>query len=331
MKALRLSRAAPIDQQPLTGQELELPQPGPSQLLLRVRASGICLTDLHTVEGDIHPPKLPITPGHQVVGEVIALGEGVRGWELGERAGVPWLHRACEQCDYCLRGEQNLCQEAEFTGFHVDGGHAEFMLSEADYTLKIPPSIDDAVATPMLCAGIVGYRSLHKAEVQPGERIGLVGFGASAHLVIQVARHWDCEVYVFTRSDGHRRLASSLGAAWVGGAEDQAPKDLDRAIIFAPAGHLVPTMLAKIRPGGTLALNAIHMSPIPEFPYRLIWEERTVRSVANATYQDGVEFLKLAAEIPVRPQIQEYSLEDANHALQDLKASKIEGAGVLIP
>jgi propanol-preferring alcohol dehydrogenase len=331
MRAVRLEHTAPIEQEPLLVTEIEVPSPGAAQLSLKIRASGICLTDLHTVEDDIHPPKLPITPGHQVIGEVVAIGDEVEGWQVGDRAGVPWLHRACERCAHCLRGEQNLCREAAFTGFDIDGGYAEAMLSEARYTLKIPPEIDDSVAAPLLCAGIVGFRSLHKADIEPGERIGLAGFGASAHLVIQVARHWNCEVYVFTRSQGHRQLANRLGAAWVGDAEEDAPRTLDRAIIFAPAGHLVPTMLAKIRPGGTLALNAIHMSPIPEFPYRLIWEERTVRSVANATHQDGVEFIKLAAEIPIRPQVTEYGLEEANRALGDLKASKIEGAGVLVP
>lgn len=299
--------------------------------MLKVLASGICHTDLHVIEGDIHPPRLPLTPGHQVVGEVIAIGAGVQGWTIGERAGVPWLHSACNTCDHCLRGEENLCRAAEFTGFHVDGGYAEAILAQAKYALKVPQAIRDEDLAPLLCAGIVGYRSLHKADLQPGERLGLVGFGASAHLVIQVAVHWGHEVYVFTRSKGHQALARQLGATWVGDAEDEAPASLDRAIIFAPVGRLVPIMLPKLRPGGTLALNAIHMTPIPEFPYRLIWEERTLRSVANATYQDGVEFLELAAEIPVRARIERYALEQANEALRDMKESRIDGAGVLIP
>ncbi len=331
MKAIRLNKPGPIERSPLRLEEVADSQPRAGQLLLKVLASGICRTDLHIIEGDIEPSRVPLTPGHQVVGEVIAIGADVKGWTLGERAGVPWLHNACNTCDACLRGEENLCREAEFTGFHVDGGYAEAILAHANYALKVPQAIRDEDLAPLLCAGIVGYRSLHKADLRPGERLGLVGFGASAHLVIQVAVHWGHEVYVFTRSKGHQALARQLGATWVGDAEDEAPASLDRAIIFAPAGRLVPIMLPKLRPGGTLALNAIHMTPIPEFPYRLIWEERTLRSVANATYQDGVEFLALAAEIPVRARIERYPLEQANEALRDMKESRIDGAGVLIP
>lgn len=331
MKALRLHAPGPIEDNPLRSEQVADPNPGEGQLLLKVLASGICHTDLHIIEGDIQPDHLPLTPGHQVVGEVAGIGAGVKGWSLGERAGVPWLYNACSTCDYCLRGEENLCREAKFTGFHVDGGYAEFILAQAKYALKVPKKIKDTDVAPLLCAGIVGYRSLRKSDLQPGERLGLVGFGASAHLVIQVAVHWGHEVYVFTRSKSHRELAKALGAAWIGDVQDAAPASLDRAIIFAPSGQLVPVMLQKIRPGGTLALNAIHMTPIPEFPYRLIWEERTLRSVANATYQDGVDFLKLAADVPVRAHIERYPLEKANEALKDMKESKIDGAGVLIP
>lgn len=331
MKATRLHKPGPIEGKPLHSEEVADPRPAKGQLLLKVLACGVCHTDLHIIEGDIRPPRFPLTPGHQVVGEVVAIGDGVEGWIIGERAGVPWLHKACKTCSYCLRGEENLCREAEFTGFHVDGGYAEAVVAQADYALKIPAEIQDEDIAPLLCAGIVGYRSLHKADLKPGDRLGLVGFGASAHLVIQVAVHWGHEVYVFTRGKKHRELAKQLGAAWVGDAEDEAPKSLDRAIIFAPSGSLVPIMLSKLRPGGTLALNAIHMTPIPEFSYDLIWEERTLRSVANATYQDGVDFLALAAEIPVRAIVERYALEQANDALKDMKASKIDGAGVLIP
>lgn len=331
MKAIRLHNQGPISGKPLKTEDITTPRPGRGQLSLNIQASGICHTDLHLIEGDIVPPQLPLTPGHQVVGIVVDIGVGVEGWSLGDRAGVPWLHSACRTCEYCVRGEENLCREAKFTGFHVDGGYAEAMLAQADYALKIPQGIGDQEVAPLLCAGIVGYRSLHMADLQPGERLGLVGFGASAHLVIQVAAHWGHEVFVFTRSESHRRLAKQLGASWVGEAADEAPSLLDRAIIFAPDGRLVPIMLPKIRPGGTLALNAIHMTLIPEFPYRLIWEERTLRSVANATYQDGVEFLELAAKIPVSARIEEYGLDQANEALSDMKASKIDGAGVLIP
>lgn len=262
---------------------------------------------------------------------MLAVGPQVEGWEVGERAGVPWLHRACGLCEFCARGTENLCRRAEFTGFHLDGGYADRMLSVADYSLKLPQELGDAELAPMLCAGIVGFRSVRLADVEPGERVGLVGFGASAHLVIQVLRHWECAVYAFTRSAGHRQLARRLGAEWVGGAEDAPGVALDRAIIFAPAGHLVPTMLAKLRPGGTLALNAIHMSPIPEFPYRLIWEERTVRSVANATYQDGVDFLRIAQELKLHADVTTNPLDHANQALADLKSSRIDGSAVLVP
>ncbi len=331
MKAMQLTTPDEVDRSPLHSEELEIPAPGPDQLLLRVLACGVCRTDLHTVEGEISPPKLPITPGHQVVAEVEAVGPRVEGWSAGERAGVPWLYAACGICPYCQRGEENLCERGRFTGFHVDGGYAEFMLSEAAYTLRIPHALQADRAAPLLCAGIIGYRSLRKADVNPGERLGLVGFGASAHLAIQVARHWGCEVSVFTRSTGHRELAAELGATWVGGAEDDPPALLDRIILFAPSGALVPAMLKKLRPGGTLAINAIHMSPIPELAYPLIYGERTLRSVANATYQDGVEFLRLAEEIPVRVAVQRYPLAEANQALRDLKHSAIDGAGVLIP
>ncbi|UCF60984.1 MAG: zinc-dependent alcohol dehydrogenase family protein, partial [Anaerolineaceae bacterium] len=294
-------------------------------------ACGICHTDLHTVEGDIIPPQYPIVPGHQIVAIIEELGDGIEDWQVGDRVGVPWLYRACGSCDHCTRKDENLCDQAQFTGFHVDGGYAEFMVADARYVLPLPDELLDEEVAPLLCAGIIGYRSLHKSDVQPGERLGLVGFGASAHIAIQLAHFWGCEVYVFTRSESHRQLAKDLGAVWVGGSEDQAPEALDRAILFAPVGDLVPVMLEKIRPGGTLAINAIHLSPIPEMEYRLIYGERTLRSVANATYQDGVEFLRLANEIQVKVTTRKYALEEANQALNDLKNSRIDGAGVLLP
>lgn len=329
MRAMLLSHAAPIDENPLVLIDQAKLKPGEGEVLLQVSVCGLCHTDLHTVEGEIIPPIFPVIPGHQVVGTVIAVGPGVNNLLVGARVGVPWLFHACGECEYCRRGEENLCPQARFTGFHVDGGYAEQMIADAQYLLPIPDGIKDADAAPLLCAGIIGFRSLHKADLQPGECLGLVGFGASAHLAIQVARYWDCDVYVFTRSKGHRQLAEELGAAWVGGSEDRAPKLLDRAIIFAPVGELVPVMLEKIRPGGTLAINAIHMSPIPEMEYAHIYGERTLRSVANATYQDGVEFLHLAAEIPIRVSTKLYELAEANQALFDLKRSRIDGAGVL--
>jgi len=330
MRALRLHEYGKAEDKPLRMEELPKPEPGAGELLLRVLVCGVCHTDLHTIEGDIHPPSLPVTPGHQVVGVVEAVGAGVGDdFENGARVGIPWLYRACGECQYCRRGEENLCPHAQFAGFHVDGGYAEYMLADADYALPIPEGISDVQAAPLLCAGIIGYRSLHKADVTPGERVGLFGFGASAHLAIQVARHWGCPVYVFTRSQKHRWHAEQLGAAWVGGAEESPPEYLDRAVIFAPAGRIVPQALEKLRPGGTLAINAIHMTPIPELDYQLIYGERTLRSVANSTYQDGVEFLRLAAEIPVEATVQSYPFEQAGEALVDLKHSRINGEAVL--
>ncbi len=329
MRAMQLHQYAPVEEKPLKRVDLPMPEPGPGQVRLQVRICGACHTDLHIVEGDIHPPKMPIIPGHQVVGVVDALGDDVTHLEAGDRVGVPWLYDADGVCQYCQAGQENLCPNARFTGFHVDGGFAEYMLAESEYALPLPERLSDEQAAPMLCAGIIGYRSLHQADLQPGERLGLVGFGASAHLAIQVANYWDCDVYVFTRSQEHRRHAQELGAVWVGGADDQAPQQLDRAVIFAPAGHLVPKILGKLRPGGTLAINAIYMSPIPEMPYNVIYGERTLRSVANATYRDGVEFLQLAAEIPIRATVQSYKLEDANQALEDIKHSRINGEAIL--
>jgi propanol-preferring alcohol dehydrogenase len=329
MKAMQLIQQNLAEEAPLQCVQIPKPEPGPGQVRLRVKMCGVCHTDLHTVEGDIHPPNLPIVPGHQIVGVIDALGEGVDNLKSGLRVGIPWLYSACGKCQNCRSGYENLCPEARFTGFHVNGGFAESMLAEANYVLPIPESISNEQAAPLLCAGIIGYRSLRQSDLQPGERLGLFGFGASAHLSLQVALHWGCEVFVFTRSEDHRKHARQLGAAWVGGAEDQPPKPLDRAVIFAPVGWIVPLALEKLRPAGTLAINAIHMSPIPEMPYDLIYGERTLRSVANATYQDGVDFLRLAAEIPIRATVQEYELEQANRALLDVKHSRLNGEAVL--
>jgi propanol-preferring alcohol dehydrogenase len=330
MKAMRLYEQGQMQAQRLVESDLSLPEPEAGQVRLRVRLCGVCHTDLHTVEGDIHPPRLPLTPGHQVVGIVDGLGAGVQGWQVGQRVGVPWLYSADGTCEYC-RGElENLCPNARFTGFHVDGGYAEYMLAQANYVLPLPDSLPDEQAAPLLCAGIIGYRALRLADLQPGERLGLVGFGASAHLAIQVARYWGCEVYVFTRSEEHRQHARELGAVWAGESGDQPPKPLDRAVIFAPSGKLVAPALEALRPAGTLAINAIHMSPIPELPYHLIYGERTLRSVANATYRDGVKFLELAMKIPLRSTVNLYPLEQANQALLDLKASRLKGEAVLV-
>ncbi len=329
MKAMVLSASAPIESSPLILSELPKPDPGPGQIRIRVRVCGVCHTDLHTVEGELELPKLPLVPGHQIVGVVDALGEGVTRFQVGDRVGVPWLHQACGVCDYCLRGDENLCESAQFTGLHVDGGYADYTLAPAPFAYPIPGVFSDAEASPLLCAGIIGYRSLRLSEIQPGQRLGLYGFGASAHIAIQVARHWDCQVYVFTRTESHRQLARELGAAWVGDARDDPGVRLHSSITFAPAGWIVPEALRVLDKGGTLAINAIHMSPIPEMPYHLIYHERTLRSVANSTRQDAEDLLEVAAEIPIRTEVHAFPLEEANQALQALKASRIDGAAAL--
>lgn len=331
MLAQRLFAPAAVDSSPLMLQTVERPAPGPGQVLLRVRACGICHTDLHVIEGDLLPRRLPLTPGHQVVATVEQLGAGVSGLTHGQRVGVPWLHETCGACAFCARGQENLCDHARFTGWDVNGGYAEFMLAPAGFVIPIPEAFSDEQAAPLLCAGIIGYRALRLAETQPGEHIGLFGFGASAHLAIQLARQWGCAVSVFTRSAEHRALAEALGAEWCGRAEDSPPRPLDRAVIFAPAGGLVPRALSHLRKGGTLAINAIHLSAIPEMDYNLLYGERTVRSVSNATRQDAREFMTLAAQIPVRSAVEMFPLAEANEALRRLKRSEIRGAAVLIP
>lgn len=329
MRALELRKPQPIEQSPLVEVERPWPKPGIGQLCVRVLACGVCRTDLHLIEGELAPQSLPIIPGHQIAGTVAEIGPGVSGWQTGDPVGVPWLHRACGECDACRRGEENLCPDAEFTGLHRDGGYAESTIAEADFALRLPAGWAPESVAPLLCAGIIGYRSLRKAEIRPGERVGLIGFGASAHLALQIARHWGCSTAVFTRGPAHRRLAMDLGAAWAGGIEDDPPWPLDRAVLFAPSGRLVPAILRKLRPGGTLAINAIHMTPIPEMPYAALYGERTVRSVAHATRQDGVELLDLAEKIPLRTVVKTYPLAAAHQALADMKHSRLDAAAVL--
>ncbi|MGQ9599789.1 MAG: zinc-dependent alcohol dehydrogenase family protein [Anaerolineae bacterium] len=329
MKAMILQGPRPAEQNPLTLADWPEPEPAAGQVRLRVQVCGVCHTDLHLTEGEIALPKLPIVPGHQIVGRVDALGEGVTRFALGDRVGVPWLYSTCGVCGYCQRGQENLCDQARFTGQHVDGGFAEYMVVPADFAYPIPSGFPDEQAAPLLCAGVIGYRSLRLSEVRPGGRLGLYGFGASAHVTIQVARYWGCEVYVFTRSQEHQRHALELGAVWVGQAQDTPPAPLDSAITFAPAGWLVPEALRVLRKGGTLAINAIHMSPIPEMAYELLYGERTVRSVANATRQDAEELLRLAAEVPIHTEVEPYPLMEANRVLQRLKRGEIRGAAVL--
>ncbi len=330
MKAMVLRAARPVSEGPLEAAEMEVPEPGRGQVLVRVSVCGVCHTDLHTVEGELELPKLPVVPGHQVVAVVEAEGEGCSRLVVGERVGVAWLHEACGECADCGRGLENLCQGARFTGYDADGGYAQYLVVPEAFAYRLPEVFSDREAAPLLCAGIIGYRALRLSEVVPGGRLGLYGFGASAHLTIQVARHWGCEVYVFSRSEDHRRLALELGAAWVGSAQDTPPEPLESAIIFAPAGWIVSEALRVTARGGTVACAGIHMSPIPELDYRRhLYYERTLRSVTNSTRRDGEEFLRTAAEVPIRAETTVFSMSEANRALQALKAGEISGAGVL--
>jgi alcohol dehydrogenase, propanol-preferring len=329
MRAMQLDQPLPAEQSPLQLRELPTPTPAANQVRVKVRCCGLCHTDLHTIEGDLPLPKSPLVPGHQIVGFIDAIGKDVHTLKEGDRVGIPWLHQTDGTCDYCRRGLENLCDNARFTGYHTDGGYADYALVSEDFAHPLPSSFTDENAAPLLCAGIIGYRSYRLSEIRRGQRLGLFGFGASAHLVLQLARYQGCEVYVFTRAEAHRQLAKKLGAAWVGGAEDEAPAKLDAAIIFAPAGALVPAALKKLRKGGTLALAGITMSAIPQMDYSLLYHERVIRTVANSTRQDCREFLELAAEANLQTEIKIYTLENANLALQDLKHSRIEGAGVL--
>jgi propanol-preferring alcohol dehydrogenase len=329
MKAMVLHQAQPITDNPLHSEEVEVPDPKGGQIRLRVHTCGVCHTDLHIAEGEIELPRRPLIPGHQVVGTVEALGEGSGRYRIGDRVGVGWLNETCGRCDTCQQRLENLCPQARFTGLHVDGGYAQSMIVPEDFAFALPENMDDVHAAPLLCAGIIGYRSLRLSGIQPGGRLGLYGFGGSAHLAIQVARHWGCGVYVFTRSASHRHHAEELGAVWAGEAQDKPPAVLDAGILFAPAGWIVPLALAHLRPGGALAINAIHMSPIPEMAYRLLYGERVLRSVTNFTRQDAEAFLQLAGEIPIKTDVEIYPLSEANQVLQRLKASEIEGAAVL--
>ncbi|MCS7240308.1 MAG: zinc-dependent alcohol dehydrogenase family protein [Candidatus Bipolaricaulota bacterium] len=329
MRALLLGEQKPAEEGPLALAELPIPEPGPGQILVLVLACGVCHTDLHIAEGDLPLRKSPVVLGHQVVGEVAALGPGVTRFQQGQRVGLFWLAWACGECPFCQRGQENLCSNAQFTGYTVNGGFAEYTLAFADFAFPLPKDVPPEEEAPLLCAGLVGFRALKLSGAQKGEVLGLYGFGASAHLVIQAAHFWGLRVFVFTRSPAHREQARELGAEWVGGPEERPPEPLHAAIVFAPAGWIVPQALASTRPGGTVVLAGIHMSPIPEMPYRLLWEERVVRSVANATRADGCAFLRLAQEARIRPEVQVFPWEKANEALLRLKRAEIKGAAVL--
>lgn len=330
MKAAILSSPAPIAQRPLQISEVANPRLRSGHLLLRVRACGVCRTDLHIVEGELPPKQLRIIPGHQIVGEVV--DGAVDGVPLGARVGVSWLGGTDGTCCYCQKGMENLCDSPTFTGYTVAGGYAQYAFARNDFVFPLPQSLDDLHAAPLLCAGIIGFRSLRVAGVQPGERVGLFGFGASAHLAIAVLQAWKCEVYVSTRGRSHQALAESMGATWVGGEVDKPPVQLDRALTFAPSGDVVIAALSSLRKGGVVAINAIHLDRIPQFDYdTLLWGERQIRSVANMTRDDARDFLVLAAEIGLKPKVTTFSLDQANEALLAVKNDAVDGAAVIVP
>ena len=377
MKAMILDTPHPAEERPLRFADIPAPTPGPQEVLIRVHTCGICHTDLHIMEGEITPPRFPIIIGHQVIGKILEVGSAVSIRKPGERVGVPWVSSPCGSCQFCDPGEENLCDTIRFTGFDVNGGLAEYMTAPAKFVYPVPEGFSDIQAAPLLCAGIIGYRALRISGIEQGGTLGLFGFGASAHVTIQAARHRGIRVFVFTRSENHRQLARELGAKWVGGADDEdfpihdfppqeinrdqegdraqpdpaptqddsgsssAPhplphppirrsQPLDAAIIFAPAGALIPKALSRVRKGGMVILAGIHMDRIPEMPYELIYGERRLVSVANSTREDAQELLKLAAEIPIKTEVETFRLEEANEAYLKLKRSEIRGAGVIV-
>jgi len=327
MRAMVLHRPG----EPLRAEEQPRPRPGPGQLLLQVKACGVCRTDLHVVDGELSEPALPLIPGHQIVATVAGVGDAVGGFRSGERVGVPWLGWTCGQCDYCRGGRENLCDRARFTGYQTPGGFAEYTVADARYCFPIPEGYPDLQAAPLLCAGLIGYRAL--VMVGEARRIGLYGFGASAHIVVQVARHQGREVLAFSRPGDREAMdfARGLGACWAGGSDESPPDEIDAAIIFAPVGSLVPAALSAVRKGGVVVCAGIHMSEIPSFRYELLWGERVLRSVANLTRQDGVDFLRLAPSIPVQTAVHPFPLARANDALGALREGRISGAAVLVP
>ena len=325
MRAMLFEKAG----QSLRKAELPMPKPGPGQVLIRVRACAVCRTDLHVVDGELTQPKLPLIPGHEIVGAVEEKGEGAERYEIGDRVGIPWLGWTCGECSYCLWGRENLCDRARFTVYTIDGGYADYTVADQRFCFPIPDSYGDAEAAPLLCAGLIGYRSLVKAG--DGKRLGIYGFGAAAHIITQVARYQNREIYGFTRPGDReaQKFAETLGAVWAGGSNELPPVKLDAAIIFAPVGELVPQALLAVGKGGIVVCGGIHMSDVPSFPYAILWEERSLCSVANLTRQDGEEFFALAPRVPVRTEVQTFPLEEANETLARLRSGKIQGAAVL--
>ncbi|UCE41323.1 MAG: zinc-dependent alcohol dehydrogenase family protein [Candidatus Aminicenantes bacterium] len=330
MKAMILKDFASIEQNPLEQVDLPVPEPGPEDILIRVNVCGVCHTDLHTVEGELSGAKLPIIPGHQVVGRVEKCGKIASRFNEGDRVGVAWLYSTDMKCQFCTRGNENLCLNAQFTGYHQNGGYADYMVAPEKFVYAIPEIFGNEEAAPLLCAGIIGYRALRLSGIKSGQKLGLIGFGASAHVAIQVAIHWGCEVYVFSRSEEHRALAKKLGAVWTGTSKDEPSEKMDSIVNFTPAGPTVLDGMRWLDKGGTQLLAGIYMSPVPEMDYaQYLYHEKTLRSVANATRQDGEELLRIAAEIPILATTTAYPLEEANQVLKLLKDSKIDGAAVL--
>ncbi len=329
MKACVLHSPAPVETRPLRFEEVSAPEPGPGEVLVKVHACGVCRTDLHVTEGELPQRRPAVIPGHQVVGTVAANGPGAARFGEGARVGVPWLHRTDGVCEYCRSGHENLCESATFTGWSVDGGYAEFVTAPEGFVYALPEGFGDLHVAPLLCAGIIGFRTLRLSGVPRGGKLGMYGFGAAAHVAIQVARHWDIEVYAISRDERHLKLARDLGAVWAGMSDEQPPAKLDAVLIFAPAGELVIPALRTLKRGGTVALGGIHMSPIPPIDYQLLYHERVIRSVANNTRRDGEDFLRIAAEIPIHTEVREFPLAEANDALSALKTDAIRGAAVL--
>jgi alcohol dehydrogenase, propanol-preferring len=329
MKACVLQSPGAVETNPLEFCDVPRTEPAANQVLVRIRACGVCRTDLHVVEGELPPRKSPVIPGHQVVGIVEKTGDAARRFRAGDRVGIAWLQSTCGKCEFCRSGRENLCEFAGFTGYTSDGGYAEYAAAPEQFVYPLPEGFADEQAAPLLCAGIIGFRCLRIAGVQRGQRIAFYGFGAAAHVAIQVARYWGAEVYACTREEKHRQLARELGAVWAGGAAEQPPELLDSAIMFAPAGELVPPALKALKKGGVLVLGGIHMSAIPALDYNLLYYERVIRSVANNTREDGEQFLKIAAEIPIHTQVQIFPLAEANRALNALKHDGVRGAAVL--
>lgn len=325
-------RAMVLEEQgkPLKMRELPIPEPGEGQVLIKVSACGVCRTDLHVVDGELTRPKLPLIPGHEIVGRVASLGPGVTGFHVGMRVGIPWLGHTCGKCPYCLKGQENLCDNPLFTGYTLDGGYAEYTVADHRYCFPLPPAYDDARAAPLLCAGLIGYRS-YRMVPEDARTLGIYGFGAAAHIIAQVARHQGKEIYAFTKpgDEEGQRFAQKLGAVWTGGSLERPPVPLDASIIFAPVGPLVVEALKSAAKGGIVVCAGIHMSDIPSFPYHILWEERVVRSVANLTRQDGEEFLKVAPEVPVETEVEVFPLEAANVAMDRLRLGQVQGAAVL--